>query len=270
MKPLIRWSFGLGLMGLMAATCCATEPWLVPERFEVTPGATVRLEVRAIRVSDRLDSAQPTTASVAYAWSRLGSGKMEIQTQDLREVGAGFSITLQQPGVALVAAGLKPIIVQMSAEELGIELRKLHLGRSFQEEVQARIGQRQPRLSRAMHTKVFVKVGLPSEADRDWEKAMGSELELVPGLNPTSLRAGSPMRVRVWHRGVAVAQVAVNFRTVDGSQQHVAYTDDEGWAEANLGVAGTWLVDGSILQLPSDSGAFDLAIEQATLTLEVR
>jgi Domain of unknown function (DUF4198) len=271
MKRLFRWSFGLGLMGMMASTCCAAELWLIPERFEATPGATLQLEVRAIDLFESPSSAAPIpVATVDYALSQLGNRKIDVRTQDIRGGGAGFSITLQQPGVALVAVGLKPSIMQMSAEELGVELRKLHMGRPFQDEVKARVGERRARVGMRTHAKVFVRVGLPVEADRDWERAMGTELELVPGQNPTSLRAGSSIRVKVWHRGAAVPQVAVNFRTVDGSQQHVAYTDAEGWAEANLGVAGTWLVDGSILQFPSDSGELDLAIEQATLTIEVQ
>ena len=271
MKRLFRCSLGVGLMSWMALKGRSEEAWVVPERFEVTPGATLQLDLLAVEMPDKLSSANSTVAgTLLYARFRLGDRTTDIWPQDLRDGAARLSVSLQQPGVASVAVGLRPIVAEISPDELAVELRKLHLGSLFQDEIKSRLGQRRSRLSMRTHAKVFVRVGLPIETDRDWEKLMGAELELVPRQNPTNLRAGKTVQVRVWHKGTAVANMAVNFRTIDGAQQHVTYTDSEGWAEANLGVAGKWLVYGSLLRLPAELDGFDLAIELATLTLEVR
>jgi len=92
--------------------------------------------------------------------------------------------------VVAVVIGLKPMVNEIGPERLRENLRTLHLGEPAKEELMAKIGQRRWRTSLRLHAKVFVRVGLPVETDREWETPTGCDFELVPELNPTTLSVG--------------------------------------------------------------------------------
>ena len=252
--------------------CSAAETWLIPERFEVTPGATLQLDLIEVdpRPADDPAGVLMGADRVDYAFFRLGQENSTIRRFEPKTGGMNFSVQLQRPGVVAVVIGLKPIVDEMGPETLREKLQTLHLGERSKEELMAKIGWRRWKTSLSMHAKVFVRVGLPVETDREWERPTGCDFELVPESNPTTLSVGKPLPVRVLYKGTAVANMAVNFRTFDGSHQHVAYTDADGRAEAPLGAAGKWLIFGTILQPPGGTTGMDLTMEMTTLAVEVR
>ena len=259
-------------MGLAVLSCSAAEPWLVPERFEVTPGATLQLELLETDSNAAEDPAElfSGTDRVNYAFFKLGQENSEIRRFEPKAGGMNFSVQLQRPGVAAVVVGFKPLVYEIGPERLGENLRTLHLGEQAKSELITQIGQRQCRMSLRLHAKVFIRVGLPVETDREWERPTGCDFELVPELNPTNLPVEKTLLVRVLYNGTAVENMAVNFRSFDGSHQHVAYTDGSGRAEAMLGAAGKWLVYATLLRGPAEPGGIDLAMEMTTLAVEVR
>lgn len=261
-----------GMAGLSVLLGRAIEPSLIPERFSVTPGATLQLDLFGVESSEAKISAGRLVGSdrVRYAFFRLGNENSEIRRFEPDDRRISFSVQVHRPGWAVVAVGLKPIIVEMGLEGLEEYLRDLHLSGLAKAELTSKVGQRQWRTSLQLHAKVFVRVGLPVEADREWERPSGSDFELIPEVNPASLQVGKALPVRVLYNGAAVANMAVNFRTLDGAYHHVAYTDADGHAEATLAAAGKWLVYGTILESLRDGGGIDLAVEMTTLAVEVR
>jgi hypothetical protein len=262
----------MGLAGLSGLICRAAEPSLVPERFAVTPGATLQLDLAEIDPGLGHEPGVPLTAPdrIGYAFLRLGEENTEIRRLESAETGIRVYVQMQRPGLAAVVVGLKPTIVEMGPEKFAANLRKLHLGGRIRDELIAKAGPRSLKVSWRCHVKVFVQVGLPAEMDREWKKMTGGDLDLIPGLNPAELRVGKVLPVQLLYKGAALAHVAVNFRTFDGAHQHVVYTDSAGHAEATLGVVGKWLIYGTSLQPLADVVDIDLAMETTTLTVEVR
>src|SRR4029079_1199771 len=58
------------------------------------------------------------------------------------------------------------------------------------------------------HAKTFVRVGEPG-ADRSWAESLGLAFELVPESDPTALRPGQELAVRLLRAGKPAAGMAI-------------------------------------------------------------
>lgn len=108
-----------------------------------------------------------------------------------------------------------------------------------------------PRVWREMTTrsaKAFLRIGDPSAEERSWGEPVGNAVEIVPERDPTALRVGDELPVRVRRGGASLAGFALTFVSQGGAREHMRVTDGEGRARATLDLAGKWLVHGSELR----------------------
>ena len=98
------------------------------------------------------------------------------------------------------------------------------------------------------NTKTFVRVGEPPAGDRAWAEPLGLRLEIMPERDPTALRVGDDLPVRVLHGGKPFARFTVAFVAAGEKKEHLTITDAEGRAHAVLDTAGAWLVHGTDLR----------------------
>ena len=255
---------------LSALSVNATEAWLKPERFAATPGATLRFEVFSARRFP-VDPITPLAGRGYQASCAIGGAPLMAALIDQPAATSDFSIALIRPGTALVAAELKPSFIELSNEEVETRFRDLHAGAELRE-----IWARQPaatpwRERQAAHVKGFVRVGEPSATRRDWAKAIGAALEIVPEQDPLNLKLGDRLGVKILRAGVPLENFAVNFIASDQSQEHVVFTDLNGRAQITLGANGLWLVHGTDLQLAIKPENQETWVSDfASLILEVR
>ncbi|MCU0619774.1 MAG: DUF4198 domain-containing protein, partial [Gemmatimonadaceae bacterium] len=131
------------------------------------------------------------------------------------------------------------------------------------------------------HTKTFVRVG-DGGADTSWRAPLGQRLELVPHVDPTTLRAGRTLAVRLLRCGAPLAGQAVGWVRGGSTRARMATTDADGTVRIALDRPGRWLVRTTTLHrrdgatggcaLPVDPAAPDAEWRSdfATLVLEVR
>jgi uncharacterized GH25 family protein len=119
----------------------------------------------------------------------------------------------------------------------------------------------------AKHTKTFVRVGEPQD-DRSWAEPVGSELEIVPEKDPTALRVGDELQVRVLKGGAPHRDFALNAVAGGAAKGETKRTDAEGRAVFRLNKAGPWLLRGTDVRRTTEPDA-DWESDFATLTLSV-
>jgi uncharacterized GH25 family protein len=107
----------------------------------------------------------------------------------------------------------------------------------------------------------------PAAEERAWAEPLGLALEIVPERDPTTLRVGDALPVRVLRGGQPLAGFALGYVSSGETREHVAVTDAEGRATAMLDVRGTWLVHGTDLRRAV--GAIDREWESDFTTMVV-
>ncbi|MEO7362999.1 MAG: DUF4198 domain-containing protein [Gemmatimonadaceae bacterium] len=106
---------------------------------------------------------------------------------------------------------------------------------------------KQWRESYSKHGSSFVRVGA-SARDSSWQAPLGMGFELVPKDNPTELRAGQTVQVRVLRGGVPVANLEVGFQFENETHVSFATTDKNGRASMKLSKEGRWLINSTNLR----------------------
>lgn len=258
----------LGLtVGLVAAE--AREMWLQPEQFAATPGATLLLDLTSADGFGGLGTAIPRE-QVARTCGRLGAADLKLGVGTAAERSWQFPVTLTQPGVAVVGVELHPRLLELEPEKIEAYFRAIHAGDDLREAWAAVPVPRRWRENQGMHAKTFMRVGEPAAEERAWAEPLGLALEIVPERDPTTLKVGDALPVRVLRGGQPLAGFVLGYVSSGETREHVAVTDAEGRVTAMLDVRGTWLVHGTDLRRVA--GAIDREWDSdfTTMVVEVR
>ena len=263
-----------GLKFFLAAAVAVTvtqaqEAWLQPERFAATPGATLALHLTGGDGSAGAETAIKPER-VARTVARLGGAELPWGAAPANERTLRYPVTVPRPGVGVLGVELTPRVLEREPAKIEAYLRAIHAGDEWRESWAAEPEPRRWRESGVTHAKTFVRVGEPAAAERAWAEPLGLALEIVPERDPTTLRVGDALPVRVLRGGRPLAGFALGYVSSDETREHVAVTDAEGRATAMLDVRGTWLVYGTDLRRAA--GAIDREWDSdfTTMAVEVR
>jgi hypothetical protein len=124
------------------------------------------------------------------------------------------------------------------------------------------------RESYTKHAKTFVRVGEPAE-DRSWAEPAGLGLELVPEKDPTALRAGDELPVRLLRQGAPLPAFPIGLVREGDPHGTLQKTDAEGRTVFRLTQAGRWLLRATDLRRATKPG-LEWESDFTTLTFEVR
>jgi len=226
----------------------ADATWLKPERFKATPGATLHFQVLT---AERFCAAETSAIPIqGYAVNgRLGAELIATAWIDKDRDRAIFSISLIRPGHAVITGELEPVFLEKSAEQIEARLREIHAGEALRETWGRQTAQTPWHELLRRYVKTFVRVGEPFVANEDWARPLGTTLEIIPEQDPTKLRTGDRLNVKVLREGAPLQNFGLNFTTADDSRDHVVFTDLAGRAEITLDAAGLWLIHGTDLRL---------------------
>ena len=225
----------------------AHDTWLQPERFAATPGATLGLDLTSADGFVGFETAIKPER-VARTLGRLGDGEVKLGPAAATERTLRFPVTLTQPGVAVLGLELKPRLLELEAEKIETYFREIHAGDELRETWAAVPEPRRWRESYVKNVKTFVRVGEPAAGERAWAEPLGLALEIVPERDPTALREGEVLPVRVLRGGQPLAGFVLAYVSAGETREHVAVTDAEGRASAVLDARGAWLVHGTDLR----------------------
>lgn len=236
-----------------AGVLAADDFWLVPDAFAITPGGWVEI---AGQTSSTFPTSKSAVALDRVADARLLSASGAEPLTGLSLAGTSLRIRHQPSGVGqyIVTMALHPRSVRTSAEGF-----RQYLVLEGAAELAARYG-REGRLPKtdsltrryAKYAKTVVEVG--ENGPRAFSRPAGHPLEFMPLVDPSALRAGDSLRVRLLYEGRPLAAAHLHAGVASGSATPAdghgtrasgdlsIVTDAGGVATFPVAQAGTWNV----------------------------
>jgi uncharacterized GH25 family protein len=241
------------------AAALAHDTWLLPARFAVPAGSTVTLDL-----TSAMKFPEPETSvaadRLAATGARIGGRTRALDVKRSRATVLELSATLPSPGIAALWVESRPRTLALKGAEVEEYLHEI--GASESVRLRWRSSGRWRESYRKM-AKTFVRVGAPGE-DRSWAEPVGMALEIVPGRDPTALRAGDDLAVRVLHNGKGLSGFSVGAVGRGQARPALRTTDPEGRVTFTLQGTGPWLLKGTLLE---ESKAADTDWESLFTTL---
>lgn len=259
----MRRTIGILLVTLYVTGASAHETWLRPQGA----GKTLSVELTS---GERFGKAELAAASdrVTRAEYRLQGTTKKLGTPQAERRLLRFPMSVSGTGIAAVWVSLATRVVDLDDKQVSHYLDEIrapdHLRKAWNEAGPAR----RWRESFSQHMKTFVRFGNPAD-DRSWSVPVGQPLEIVPQSDPTMLRAGETLTVRVMEDGKPLPFIQVACIAGTGKVHRLQATDRAGQASCPVATGGFWLVRAVELRRSRTQGA-DWESHWAILTVEVR
>ena len=250
----------------LAIPATAHDTWLLPRHGAVKAGRSVDFAMTSGMAFPKDESAIDPDR-VARGGVRLGGVTEDFDARREGRRALRLSADLERPGIATVWIELKPRSIELTADQVAHYVEEIGAGPAVLTRWESMPEPRRWREAYRKHAKSFVRVGEPG-ADRSWAEPVGSPLELVPERDPTALRAGDDLPLKLLRGGAPAAGASVALQR-EGEQRAVTRTTDaEGRVAFPLPRGGWYLVRSTDLR-PAAGGDLDWEADFATLTVEV-
>jgi uncharacterized GH25 family protein len=246
----------------LAAGAGGHDTWILPGAFRAAPGGTVSLGM-----TSGMDFPRPESPIAEGRLKRSGL-RLGGQTTALRasagKEALALSAAVRSAGVAVLFVELKPRTLELTPEQVEHYLEEIGATQTAGPKWRARGGKRW-RESYVKLAKTFVAVG--GGGDASWADPVGLSLELVPESDPTHLRSGDGLVVRLLLDGRPLAGLPVGAVGPRGAVPPQA-TDEGGRVRFALDAPGPWLLRATRL-VEAEGGGLDWRSQFTTLTLVV-
>jgi hypothetical protein len=261
------------LGALVALTCVAAtaalahDTWLLPASLRVPVGRAVELSLTS-GMAFPADDFAIRPDRVVRAESRLAGRTAPLPTPRAGRTALRYRWTPRAPGVAALVVELAPRRLDLTAKQIDEYLDEIGAPAELRDAWRRRPEPKRWREEYAKHATTFVRVGAPDASDTTWRVPLGAALEIVPERDPTALRAGDTLAVRVLRAGAPAAGFVVGARREGETTPAFARTDAAGRALIPLPRAGRWLLAGTDLR-PVSEPDLTWRSDFATVTLAV-
>lgn len=251
----------------LAVPALAHDTWLLARRTSVPPGTSVALDLTSGMAFPANETAIKPDR-IARAAVRLAGETTDLE--DRRSAAKSLQITarLSKPGVAALWVELAPKSIELKPDQVQEYLDEIGASEALQRAWKEMPEPRRWRELYSKHAKTYVRVGQP-EADRSWAEPAGMGLEIVPEKDPTALRPGEDLPVRLLRGGQPLPSFAVGLVRQGEAHGALKTTDAEGRATFRLDKAGRWLLRATDVRRSSKPEA-DWESDFTTMTIEVR
>lgn len=263
------------LTAASAVALLAHDFWIVPNAFVVAAGGTI--EIRG-QTGTRFPTSVSAVAPERVADARVIGASNEERITDLSVKDSSLILRHKPttPGQRIVAVAL----VARSSRTTSANLKRYIAleGNSELAEHYERDGA-YPKTdsltqSAAKYAKTIVEIG--HGGPRAFARNVGHALEFIPVNDPSALRVGDSLAVRLLFRGQAVANAhlhagvapAPNATSEDASKDLSVATDSDGVAMIPLARAGLWNAR-TLYAAPMRGSAGEWEVAFATLVFEV-
>ena len=255
------------LLGLTSGAARAHDTWLLPASSQAKPGNSLRLEMTSGMAFPKRESPIKPDR-IASQGVRLGGRRLPFDDPRVNKKELILTATLDRPGVATFWLDLHPRTLELTAEDVEHYFEEIGASAAVRERWQSAPEPRRWRESYTKHVKTFVRVGTPG-SDRSWSEPVGSAFELVPERDPTGLRAGDELVVRLLRNGAPAAGVTVGLLRAGETKSVDRPTGDDGRVTFTIGAAGWYLLRSTDLR-PASGPDLDWESDFATLTFEAQ
>lgn len=256
---------------VLPAAARAHDTWLLALRAVVPPGAELLLDLTS-GMRFPANEAAVAPERVASARVRLGGVTDTLLAPRRGTHAVRFRAPLRRPGVAVIAVELRPREISLDSSQVESYIAEVGAPDSVRTAYLRQLpvgGVRRWRERYAKHAKAVVRVTSPQRpapaADSAWREPLGAALEIVPAVDPTAVRPGGVLLVRLLAAGQPVPFAAVGFAGPAAGRDQLGRTDAGGRAAFPVPRGGRWLVRATVLRRSAASG-FDWESDFATLT----
>lgn len=244
----------------------AHDTWLIPDQFNLAPKSTVTLDMTSGMEFPKLDTG-PKPERVQSAQCRLAGKTFDITNRAAAPNSLQFKAELPDAGVATFWVKLPPRALELKPEEVKEYLDEVDATEALRKQW-AEMKEQRWRESYTKHQKTFARVGDPA-SDRSWSEPVGTFLEIVPEKDPTALKAGDDLPVRVLKDSKPFAGFSLNAVNAAQPKGETRKTDPDGRVTFRLAAAGRWLLRGTDIR-KSNQPDTDWESDFTTLTVEVK
>ena len=252
---------------LTGSAARAHDTWLLPGKFREAAGRKVELALTSGMAYPANESAIDP-ARIERSGVRLAGKTATLVVGEKGKDALHLAAALPAAGVATLWVELHPRTLDLTPEQVEEYLAEIGAPSSVRERYLSAPAPRRWRETYTKHTKTFVRVGEPS-SDGSWAEPIGLAFELVPESDPTGLKPGQDLAVRLLRDGKPAAGLAVGLVREGSGEAVMRTTDFDGRASFPLAMAGRWLLRATELR-PIDGKDVDWESDFTTLTLEVR
>jgi uncharacterized GH25 family protein len=263
-KRILCWTT-LGL--ILSFPALAHDTWLLARSTAVAPGATVSLDLTSGMAFPANETAIKPDR-VARAAVRLAGDTTDLK--DRRSAAKSLQLTarLPKPGIAALWVELAPKSIDLKPDQVKEYLDEIGASQAVRRAWREMPEPRRWRELYSKHAKTYVRVGEPA-GDHSWAEPVGMALEIVPEKDPTALRPGDELPVRLLRDGAPLASFAVGLVHQGDAHGVLKTTDDQGRATFPIGQAGRWLLRATEVRRSTKPEA-DWESDFTTMTFEVR
>jgi len=246
-----------------AAVVAAHDTWLsgpatampgAPVPFQLTSGGAFPAPDHAIEASRIAKSLCRVDGQEAPL--RAGARMRQALRLRARDLPAG---------VAACGVALHPRTLDLDPAEVEHYLEEIGASGTIGPRWKALPSPRKWRETYVKHAKAFTRVGTKENAS--WTEPLGLGLEIVPVADPTRLRAGATLAVRLLKGGRPLAGLALRAAHA-GQPAAFVTTGADGQASFVLDAPGPWLIAGTELR-PSAARPSEWESDFTTLHLDV-
>ncbi len=260
----MRHTYLAALLVLWAAPLMAHDTWILPRKAEVGAAEVARFELTS---GEKFPAPESAIAPdrIARSGLRVRGKTLRFRGRETEKNALLLTRAAETPGIAAAWVELKPKSVDLGPGEVAAYLAEIGYP-----EIATDVAAKPPSRWREVyrkHAKAFVRVGA-GEGDASWRDPVGMDLEIVPESDPTALRAGASLSVRVLDGGKPVAGFPLAAVSAESPGRTLARTDADGRARFSLDRAGPWLLAGTKLSRSERPDA-DWESGFTTLTLSV-
>jgi len=229
----------------LAAGAQAHDTWLMPESANTALGAVVRVVMTSGGAFPKPESAIDPDR-IARAEIREAGVSRRIPRRSRTPDALEFAIPLDSPGVAIVAVSLKPKTLVLEDAKVAEYLEEIG-ARETAGAVWARVpAPKQWRESYRKHAKTYLRTA--ESGDESWKRPIGLALEIVAVTDPTRLKAGDTLSIRVLRDGAPLSDFAVRADPGSGGRVLRKKTGADGGVAFALDRSGPWLLAGTDLR----------------------
>jgi len=228
-------------LALLCGAVAAHDLWLVPQKYRCSAGESVK--IAANTGMDFPQSTGPVTPDRIRRFFYAGvAGRQDITGYEIEDKSLIATVSFEEPGSYVVAAELKPKMIELDAESFNDYV--LHDGLKRVYDLRKRKGLLDEDAVEfySKFPKTIVQVG--DAPDDSPTLPLGLNLEIVPGVNPYKLSVGDSLEVTVFYRGapLAGAEVSWSYPGLGGAFAGTVVTDGDGHAAVPLQRPGPFVI----------------------------
>lgn len=251
---------------LAASALAAHDTWLLPGSLRTPVNRKVVLSLtsgEAFPVDDfAIDPKRVTRANV-----RLANKSTPLATPVSATNSLNYTWIPSSAGIAAIAIELASETLTLAPDKIEEYCTDINASQSLSATWDSVPKPRQWRESYTKHAATFVLVG-ESASDSSWRQPLGMGFEIIPDVNPTTIKVGDVLRVHAVRAGKPVANLEVGFQYENDKHVSFATTDSAGQTQMKLSRAGRWLVNATSLRRTRATG-LEWESDFATMTIAV-